>query len=499
MGYAVRIRFGIFAVLTLLLVPAAPAPAAFPGANGQIAVTADQECDLETLSVWRIDPVTNQFLDTFIDGANPAWSSDGTRVAASGIESGGIDYRSINGGGPQPVTTTGREPGWSPDGSQLVYVDDEVGGEIGDNELRTVNADGSGSQPVLGGRFLGSPKWSPDGTRIAFHGRLDGETDQEIYILKLSNGNVTKLTDNAVGDLDPDWSPSGSQLTYSSGASIFRMNPDGSGQTLALAAGRTPAWSPDGTRIVFARFPNIYSIAPDGSDEQLEFDGTGYCVDEPDWQPVPVITSSTHVRPVGATPFRVPLVPAAKQCTTPNRTHGPPLAFPSCNPPQPGSPNLTVGVGDGSLAFAKSEGFLRMDVIVGMPGPPDTSDVSIRLRLTNVMNLSDLSDYTGELQARLVQRLTSRNTTSGGPLVSATSVDMPFDFVVPCVATADTTLGGLCSLQTTMDAVRPGLAAEGSRTVYALGALNVYDGGPDGDADTEAGNSLLATQGIFSP
>ena len=64
-----------------------------------------------------------------MDGGNPAWSSDGTRVAASGIESGGIDYRSINGGGPQPVTTTGREPAWSPDGSQLVYVDDEAGGD----------------------------------------------------------------------------------------------------------------------------------------------------------------------------------------------------------------------------------------------------------------------------------------------------------------------------------------------------------------------------------
>ena len=139
-----------------------------------------------------------------------------------------------------------------------------------------------------------------------------------------------------------------------------------------------------------------------------------------------------------------------------------------------------------------------MDVMVGTPGPPDNADVSIRLRLTNVMNLSGLSDYTGELQARMGLRLTSRNTTDG-PLISATSVDMPFDFVVPCAATADTTLGGLCSIQTTMDAVRPGLAAESARAVFALGALNVYDGGPDGDADTEADNSLLATQGIFSP
>ena len=486
-----KIRLGIFAVLALLLVPVVPAWAAFPGANGDIAVTNDQECDLETLSTWTFDPDTGEVTDFFFtSGGDPAWDPAGTRAAFGTLESSGIHIKTV-GGGEQPVSGyPGAEPGWSPDGTQLTYV------RFG--ELAIINADGSGFQSLLVGDFVHSPKWSPDGTRIAFSARFNGEADFELYVLRLANGVRTKITDNAVDDSDPDWSPNGSQLTFSRSNSIHRINPDGTGETPALATGITPAWSPDATRIVFARYPNIYSMAPDGSDEQFELDGTGYCIDEPDWQPVPVITSSTHVRPVGATPFRVPLVPAAKQCTTPNRTHGPPLAFPSCNPPQPGSPNLTVGVGDGSLAFAKSEGFLRMDVMVGTPGPPDNADVSIRLRLTNVMNLSGLSDYTGELQARMGLRLTSRNTTDG-PLISATSVDMPFDFVVPCAATADTTLGGLCSIQTTMDAVRPGLAAESARAVFALGALNVYDGGPDGDAATEADNSLLATQGIFSP
>ena len=85
-------------------------------------------------------------------------------------------------------------------------------------------------------------------------------------------------------------------------------------------------------------------------------------------------------------------------------------------------------------------------------------------------------------------------------MISATSVDMPFDFAVPCAATADTTLGGLCSIQTTTYAVRPGLAAEAGRTVYALGALNVYDGGPSTATPTpETDNSLLPTQGVFVP
>jgi hypothetical protein len=55
------------------------------------------------------------------------------------------------------------------------------------------------------------------------------------------------------------------------------------------------------------------------------------------------VAGATHVYPKGATPLRVPFVPAYKQCTAPNRTHGSPLAFASCRPPAPASSFLTVG------------------------------------------------------------------------------------------------------------------------------------------------------------
>jgi len=44
----------------------------------------------------------------------------------------------------------------------------------------------------------------------------------------------------------------------------------------------------------------------------------------------------------------------------------------------------------------------------------------------------------------------------------------------------------------------PGFAPEGNRTVYGLEQVKVFDGGPDGDADTPH-NSLLAVQGLFVP
>src|SRR5262245_32968308 len=82
------------------------------------------------------------------------------------------------------------------------------------------------------------------------------------------------------------------------------------------------------------------------------------------------MAGATHPRPKGATPLRVSLVPSYNACTAPNRTHGPPLAFPSCNPPVQTSTNVTVGTPDANGAAANSTGFAKLDVIVGAPGPP---------------------------------------------------------------------------------------------------------------------------------
>ena len=42
------------------------------------------------------------------------------------------------------------------------------------------------------------------------------------------------------------------------------------------------------------------------------------------------VANATHPRPKGATPLRVSMVPSYNQCTAPSYSHGPPLAFPSC-------------------------------------------------------------------------------------------------------------------------------------------------------------------------
>ncbi len=129
----------------------------------------------------------------------------------------------------------------------------------------------------------------------------------------------------------------------------------------------------------------------------------------------------------------------------------------------------------------------------GVSGGADDTDVRIRFSLSNVMRASDLSEYTGELRLRPV-RLTDRD---GG--FAQTTQDFPLAFNVPCVPTAPTIDKSLCDITTTLDTVIPGAAPEGTRAIWAMDQVKVYDGGPDGDADTNADNSLFAVQGVFVP
>jgi Tol biopolymer transport system component len=202
------------------------------------------------------------------------------------------------------------------------------------------------------------------------------------------------------------------------------------------------------------------------------------------------------VRPKGATPLRLSLVPAAQPCTVPNTTHGAPLSFGSCAPVVSASPNLTVSDGE---VRARSVGFVKLKVFPGHPETTaDEADVGITFALSNVMHAPGLSDYTGELQARATVRLTDQ---FNGPSQNQdqTTEDFDFKFTIPCVATASTTDGSQCNLTAWADVVFPGFVPEGKRADYGFGQIRIYDGGPDEDADTTGDNSLFAVQGVFVP
>jgi hypothetical protein len=63
-----------------------------------------------------------------------------------------------------------------------------------------------------------------------------------------------------------------------------------------------------------------------------------------------LLGDTRYQRPIGASPMRVPLVPAFDSCVSANSIHGEPLNFGSCNPPSPSS--STVKSGSGAIGYA---------------------------------------------------------------------------------------------------------------------------------------------------
>jgi hypothetical protein len=217
---------------------------------------------------------------------------------------------------------------------------------------------------------------------------------------------------------------------------------------------------------------------------------------------------ASHPRPKSATPLRVSLVPAYEECTAPNRTHGPPLGFPSCTPPVQTSDHLTVGTPDANGAPANSISWVRLDVRVGAPGPPDDSELEIRAKVTDVRckpgvsacgsaNAAGGPDYTGELEGNATIRITDHfNGPDGNE--PATVRDIPLPFTLSCASTAETSVGAVCTFPTTTECLGCMPPKDGQRTVVEITQVQVRDGGADGRVAT-LDNTLFMNQGVFIP
>jgi Tol biopolymer transport system component len=482
-----------FLSLMLLACVSPAAQAAYPGENGRIAFISAGE-------IWTINPdgtaprqVTSP-TPPLSDSA-PSWSPDGTRIAfARGnpcCVARDIFVVNSDGSGERLLRSNGISPTWSPDGTEIAFEVRTF------SELWRMNADGTNArlEAVPDGYEwdFEEPAWSANGDAIAFGITSDvpySDHDGGYYTVEHSDLGVRYLPGpepeahaTRPGGSDPEWSPDGTELVYvarqiSQPIDIKARNADGSGAPRTIVGGpddRSPAWSPDGSKIVFHRSTagaaGLWVVGADGSNPTRILE----------------VGNQPDARPAGATPVRVSLVPAFAQCTSSNRTHGPPLAFPSCNPPQAGSPNIAVSNGEQRIG---SVGYLRVGVLAGEPGGADDADLGLIFRITNVFNKSGLTDYTGVLQPELVVRLTDRQGFQ-----SQTTQDFPFRYSVPCVAT-DTPAGATCALTTSAEAIVPGSVTEGARAIWALDKARVYDGGPSGDG---ADASLFATQGIFVP
>jgi Tol biopolymer transport system component len=504
----------VFLAMVSLIAPAS-SRAAFPGANGRIAFSANPppESDFEifTLNADGTDVLTLT-ANSATDNA-AAWSPDGTKIAFRTTRDGPTpEIYTMNADGTNQTRLTNNTaidsvPAWSPDGTKIAFYSTR---DAGNAEIYTMNADGTSPTRLTSnsGSDQG-PAWSPDGTKIAFYSNRDG--NDEIYTMSADGTNQTRLTNNSAVDSMPDWSPEGTKIVFFShrdgNDEIYKMNADGSNQTRitnSTAADENPVWSPDGTRIAFDtdRDGNfeIYTMNADGTNPLnllANFSSSLWSDLLPDWQPV----LRNYARPKAASPMRLSLTPAYKQCGTPNTAHQAPLNFTSCNPPQPTSRFLTVGTPDYNGNPANSVGSVRFTVSLAAPedGLIDLSFTDVRCQGSNGGCAGGaLSDYTGDL--RFDTAFTVTDKLNGGVNTSGTVTDFSLRFPVPCTPTASTTVGSTCAASTTINSVLGSSAiVAGKRAIWQpSGEVKIYDGGASG-ASTDPNPTLFAVSGLFFP
>jgi dipeptidyl aminopeptidase/acylaminoacyl peptidase len=109
------------------------------------------------------------------------------------------------------------DPQISPDGKKIVYVR-RFADPMTDrrySNLWIINSDGTDHRPITtGNRGDSSPRWSPDGTRIAYLSDADGK--QQIYVRWMDSGQTARITNFEQGPDAIVWAPDGKMLSFSS-------------------------------------------------------------------------------------------------------------------------------------------------------------------------------------------------------------------------------------------------------------------------------------------
>src|SRR6516225_1740249 len=108
------------------------------------------------------------------------------------------------------------DPQISPDGTKIVYVR-RFADPMTDRRyanLWIINADGSEHRPLTtGNRSDTLPRWSPDGTRIAYLSDADGK--QQIYVRWMDSGQTARITNVEEAPDAIAWSPDSKELSFS--------------------------------------------------------------------------------------------------------------------------------------------------------------------------------------------------------------------------------------------------------------------------------------------
>ncbi len=153
---------------------------------------------------------------------SPTWSPDGQWLAYEsndGDPNGkfGVWKMRTDGSGKRKLSQWGsgeeRRPDWSPNGVSITYQRELVGGTV---EIFVMDTAGTSSQRLtLDQRINTSPKYAPDGTRIAFLTRGPTGTDDELVRMNSNGSSFPEQIASAVRS-PFSWNPIANAICYTS-------------------------------------------------------------------------------------------------------------------------------------------------------------------------------------------------------------------------------------------------------------------------------------------